>query len=178
MMECALWILIVAAPIGAIDVLYFHLWKFRLFARAQSRNEEITHILRGLVVPAIFAALLIGRPQGHWFWIVAALFLFDTTNSLIDVMIEPASRAPIGVPPAELAIHFIGTTLMGAAWAVYMLTGWATRNAPGALTPWAAGTFPKMLAPMAFGALGGSLVLVVIETALVVKYANRRRLAG
>lgn len=170
-MHLALWLLFIAGPIGAIDVLYFHLWKFKLYRRPQSRKEEITHLLRGVAVPAIFALLLLGRPEGRFFWIVAALFFFDTLNSLIDVMVEPASRASFGgVPPKELAVHFIGTSMMGAAWATFMITGWATRNAVSALAPWPSGTFPSFLAPMAWGALGTSVLLVVFEAGLVMKY--------
>jgi hypothetical protein len=172
-MHVVLWILIAAGPIGAIDVIYFHMWKFRLFSRRQSLGEEVTHILRGFSAPAIFGFLILGRPEGLYFWIVAALFFVDTVNSLIDVVIEPASRAPIGVPPAELAIHYIGTTMMGGAWAAYMITGWPTRHAPQVLVPWAAGTFPAFLAPMAWGAVVGSLLLVTFETILVVRYATR-----
>jgi len=172
-MSLVLWLLAAAGPVGAIDVIYFHLWKFRLYRRPQSRGEEITHIIRGFVAPAIFASLILGRPEGLFFWIVAALFFIDTANSLIDVMIEPASRAPIGVPPAELAIHFIGTTMMGAALATYLITGWPTRHAPQALAPWTAGTFPSWLTPVAWGAVVGSVLLVTFEATLVARYAAR-----
>lgn len=169
-MHLALWILFAAGPIGATDVVYFHLWKFKLYRRPQSHFEEITHLIRGVMVPAVFAALLIGRPQGALFWIVAATFFVDTINSLIDVMIEPKSRAPIGVPPAELAVHFLGTTLMGAAFAIYLLAGWSGRNAPTALAPWPAGTFPPWLVPMATGALAMGVVLVAFEAILVWRF--------
>ncbi len=168
-MEIALWILFLAGPIGAIDVVYFHMWKFRLWSRRQSLGEEVTHILRGLVVPLIFAILLLGRPQGTLFWAVTGLFLFDLVNSAIDVMIEPASRAPAGVPPQELAIHFVGITAMGAATAMYLYNGWPARNAPSALAPWPAGTFPDVFPSMAWGGVVIGVLLVTVETALVVR---------
>jgi hypothetical protein len=171
-MHTALWILVIAAPIGAIDVVYFHMWKFRLFARPQSRREEITHLVREAIVPVIFAVLLSGRPAGTLYWIVAALFLLDALNSLADVMIEPASRAPIGVPPNELAIHFIGTTAMGAAWATYMNAGWPLRNEPTALLTWPVGTFPEFVQPLAIGALGVAVIIFVVETTLVIRYRS------
>jgi hypothetical protein len=170
-MHLALWLLLIAGPIGATDVVYFHLWKFKLYRRPQSRKEEVTHLLRGVAVPAIFALLLLGRPEGRFFWLVAALFFIDTVNSLIDVMVEPASRAEFGgVPPKELAVHFIGTSMMGAAWATFMIGGWATRTAPSALASWPPGTFPSWLAPMAWGALAISVLLVGLEATLVMKY--------
>src|SRR5438045_8897259 len=93
----------------------------------QSLREEMTHLARGLVMPAIIVLLIIGRPEGRMFWLVAALFLIDAINSLIDVIVEPGSRAPIGVPPEELAVHFVGTTAIGAAWAVFLIAGWPAR---------------------------------------------------
>lgn len=171
-MHLALWILVIAGPAGAIDVIYFHMWKFRLFSRKQSRWEEVTHISRGFMVPVVFMMLLVGRPEGTLYWIAAALFFLDTVNSLIDVMIEPKSRAPIGVPPQELALHFIGTTMMGAAFVTFMISGWSTRNAPSALVPWPAGTFPDWLAPMAWGGMAFGVLLVLAETALVIRYAR------
>ncbi|HYM61300.1 MAG TPA: hypothetical protein VEZ11_10440 [Thermoanaerobaculia bacterium] len=168
-MQVALWLLLAAGPIGAIDVVYFHIWKFRLYSRPQSRWEEICHLVRGAVVPAIFAALLLGRPEGAAFWIVAAIFALDTANSLIDTMIEPASRAPIGVPPAELAVHFIGATLMGAAWATFLIAGWPGRNATTAIVRWAAGTLPAWLPPLAWGGLAIGVLLVIFEAGLVAR---------
>jgi hypothetical protein len=169
-MHLALWLLLIAGPIGGTDVVYFHLWKFKLYRRAQSRKEEVTHLFRGAAAPAIFAFLLSGRPEGTYFSIVVALFLLDTINSLIDVVIEPASRAPIGVPPTELAVHFIGTSLMGASFAIFMYEGWATRMARSVIVHWPVGTFPPWLPPMAWGAVVISILLVVFEAGLVWKY--------
>ena len=91
-MDLALVVLLIAGPVGAIDVIYFHLWKFRLFEQPQSVKEEITHVLRGFLAPTATLILLLGHPQGFWFWTVAGLFAIDTVNSLLDVVFEPNSR--------------------------------------------------------------------------------------
>ncbi|HUQ83816.1 MAG TPA: hypothetical protein VM076_21880, partial [Gemmatimonadaceae bacterium] len=70
----------------------------------------------------------------------------------------------------ELAIHFIGTTMMGAAFATYLLAGWPTRDAPSELVRWAAGTFPPWLPTMAWGAVAFGIVLVGVEGGLAVRY--------
>lgn len=163
-MQLPLLILLTVAPIGAIDVLYFHIWKFRLYARPQSSREHVAHLFRAFLAPSLFALLLVGRPEGACFWLVAALFAADTINSLIDVMLEPASRAPLGVPPAELAIHFIGATAMGAAWATFMAAGWATRNAPAALRPSA--DIPYAVAALAWSGVGLAFALLLLESVL------------
>jgi len=172
-MHYALYLMLVAAPFGAFDVLYFHLWKFRLYERRQSRGEEWTHLLRGLTVPAIVVLLMIGKPQGGMFWLVAALFFVDTINSLVDVMVEPGSRAPIGVPPEELAVHFIGTTAMGAAWATFLISGWPARLLPTGLASWN-GAIPEWLRRGAAPGVVGSFLLFAFEALLFFR-ANARR---
>lgn len=107
------------------------------------------------------------------FWLVAALFLIDTLNSLIDVLIEPGSRAPIGVPPEELATHFVGTTAMGGAWALFMITGWPGRLLPTALVPWN-GTIPVWLVRGAALGVGGSFLLFAFEAFLCFRARARR----
>jgi hypothetical protein len=162
-----LFILLAAGPVGAIDVLYFHIWKFRLYARPQSSREQWAHLVRACLAPSIFAILLIGAPEGACFWLVAALFAADTINSLVDVMLEPASRAPIGVPPAELALHFIGTTAMGAAWAIFMVAGWPSRDAAPALR--ASIALPPAIALLSWSGVAIAIALLVFESLLTVR---------
>ena len=173
--DLALFILMVDAPIGAIDVIYFHLWKFRLYQRPESVREEITHILRAFLVPAAAAILLLGRPQGMWYWAVAALFALDTANSLLDVLVEPGSRAPRGVPLPEIAVHFLGTTSMGAAWAAFMWGGWETRFAPTAIAPRVNSFIPDWSIDLSFLALYGAFGLAFLETFLFARAVLRRR---
>lgn len=167
-MEVSLMILLTAAPVGACDVIYFHLWKFRLYQRPQSVKEEITHIIRGFVVPAIAGTLLFGRPEGLWFWVVAGLFALDGFNTLLDVIFEPGSRLPNIVPPSELAIHFIGTTMTGAAWATFMFGGWTTRWNPTSLGQYSQNVLPSWIFPLGYAGLAGALALVLFETGLFV----------
>ncbi|MGH9419908.1 MAG: hypothetical protein ACRD3J_08045 [Thermoanaerobaculia bacterium] len=171
-MRLTLFILLATGPVGAIDVLYFHIWKFRLYTRPQSAKEQVAHLVRDLVAPSIFTFLLIGRPEGACFWFVAALFAADTINSLIDTMLEPASRAPIGVPPAELALHFIGASAMGAAWATFMMSGWVTRNAPAVLRPDTG--LPRAIVLLAWSGVAIAFAILLLETTLFV----RPRLGG
>ena len=173
--DLALAILLTAGPLGATDVIYFHLWKFRLFERPESVKEELTHIARGVLVPAATGLLLLGRPSGLWFWVVAALFAVDALNTLLDVMFEPASRAPRIVPPAELAVHFTGTTLMGAAWAVFMVAGWDARLGPTAIVPRGESFLPAWSLLLGYGALVGAFALVAFEATLFARAVIRRR---
>lgn len=175
MTDIALFILMCNAPVGALDVTYFHLWKFRLFERPESVKEEVTHIMRGFLAPTLAGVLLLGRPEGMWFWAVVGLFAFDSLNSFVDVIVEPGSRAPRIVPPAELAVHFAGITSMGAAWAAFMLTGWETRLNPTAIVARAGGFLPEWSINLGFVALVGAYALVLFETSLFTRAVLRRR---
>lgn len=166
-MRVPLLLLLAAGPVGALDVIYFHLWKFRLYARPQSAREQTVHLVRGLFVPSIVAVLLMGRPEGACFWLVAALFAADTINSLIDVLLEPASRAPVGIPPAELALHFLGATMMGAAWATFMSEGWEFRAAPALLRAHKA--LPQPLVLAAWAGVAAAFALLAVETVLTLR---------
>jgi hypothetical protein len=148
-------LLLVAAAFGAIDVVLFHLWQLRLYKRRQSRREEAAHLARGLLVPTLVLLLARGAP----FRIVVALFVLDIANSIYDMIVEPDSRAPYGVPPVELAVHFVGITLMGGAFATYVFSA----GAPP--------IDPLLLLAARATALGGYL-LVAVETALTLQSAR------
>ena len=175
-MDIPLIILLTAGPIGAVDVIYFHLWKFRLFERPESVKEEITHLLRGYLVPVATAILLLGRPEGAGFWLVFGVFAFDALNSLLDVVLEPASRAPRIVPPAELSVHFFGMSLMGAAFAIFILSGWGMRNHATALTPHTGSFLPDSFFRLGFVGLAGAFALATFEAFLFVRAIRRRAL--
>jgi hypothetical protein len=109
------------APIGAIDVLYYHLYRYRLYRRAESAAEEVTHLLRHVCFLAIFALLARGTPTSSEDRALIALFVVDFLNSALDVALEPRSRAPLGgLPRGEYVLHFLGTFGMGLAAATYM----------------------------------------------------------
>jgi len=163
-----------AAPFGAFDVIYFHLWKFRLFERRESFKEEITHLMRGLLVPMLTLILIMGRPEGAWFWVVVGLFALDSLNSFLDVIFEPASRAPRGVPPTELAIHFVGISSMGAAWAVFMVSGWAARLQLTGLKPHTGSILPEWFFDFGYVGVAAAFLMVICEGGLCAKALTRR----
>lgn len=173
-MEITLMIMLSAAPIGAFDVIYFHLWKFQLYQRPESVKEEITHLGRGFLVPLIAVILLLGLPQGLWFWLVLALFALDTLNTLLDVVFEPASRAPRIVPPLELAVHFIGISAMGAAIAAFVINGAHGRLNETALAPYTNTLLPEWFFKFALLGLVGAFALAIFEAGLFFRAIKRR----
>ena len=115
-----LLILCALAPIGAIDVLYYHLYRFRLFERDHSVAEEITHLVRHVCFVALVALLASG--VGGWAdRVILVLLVVDLINSAADVLLEPRSRAPLGgLPAGEYFLHFLGTFGTALATASYL----------------------------------------------------------
>jgi hypothetical protein len=120
-MSTAFIILCVIAPVGAIDVFYYHLYRFRLFEREASVGEELTHLVRQACFVSIVAILAAGVPSAAADYALLALFAIDLLNSAVDVALEPRSRATLGgLPPGEYFLHFLGTFGSGAAAAAYL----------------------------------------------------------
>lgn len=131
-MSTALNVLCVIAPIGAIDVLYYHLFRFRLFERRASLGEEVTHLVRQACFLCIVALLAGGTPSTVADYALVALLLLDLVNSAIDVALEPRSRAALGgLPRGEALLHFLGSFGSGLATAAYFFE----RGKPFAAAP-------------------------------------------
>jgi len=120
-LDTTLSILAVVGTIGAIDVLYYHLYRFRLYSQPGSVAEEVTHLLRN----AIFIALLLVCMQpatGQWARLAFFLFAADMGNSVIDVLLEKGSRAGLGgLPSGEYLVHILSTFGTGVAVASYTM---------------------------------------------------------
>ncbi len=133
-MDVTVLLLIVAGTIGAVDILYYHLYKFRLSRRPGSRAETATHILRAFTFAFGVWILLGNTPMGGWYWALAAVFILDFIDGVVDVAIEPRSRKSLGgLPPLEYTVHMLSATLTGGAWVTFLVAGWAGRLAPTAL---------------------------------------------
>lgn len=112
-----LTILGLLAPIGAIDVLYYHWYRFRLYEQPSSVAEELTHLARGGAFLALVVVLSRGVADPATDAVVLGLLAFDFLNSALDVALEPRSRAPLGgLPGGEYFLHFLG--LFGAGFVV------------------------------------------------------------
>ncbi|MGH7963092.1 MAG: hypothetical protein ACRERD_14890 [Candidatus Binatia bacterium] len=119
-MEAPLWLLFFYSSIGAVDGIYNHLYRYRLYAHASSLTEHLSHTLLGLGLTLTTAMLVfveMGSLGFAFFLGIQALMLL---NTLWDVSIEPKSRAPLGgFPPQEYFLHTVIFLVHGAfVWAV------------------------------------------------------------
>jgi hypothetical protein len=159
---------VIIAPLGAVDVTWFHLRKFRLYDQPSARFETLTHLARGLLF-ALGALILVRyRPTGAWFWLTVALFAADFVNSVLDVISEEKSRAPLGgLPHLEYMLHIVGATFSGAITLAFVATSWASASEPTALA--AATQIPGWLAVLGAADVAGGLVFTLLEGALYMR---------
>ena len=164
-------LLMAASLIGGVDVIYFHLYKFRLYERPDSVIEETTHLIRAVLF--ITGALMIALSDGSA-WVrtaVLALFALDLLNSAIDVLVEKNSRESLGgLPSVEYLLHVLATFAMGAAVALFWTHSSASGFTPPALS---AVDYVRM-----YGGVAVGVVLLGIEATLFARaIAARRRTA-
>lgn len=115
-MEILIWpsfiLLVLFLGVGAIDGVYFHIQKYKLFAYQESRFEHLLHSLRALLmIPTIFLLYVIPC-QGWQLYLALGLVITDLVIMVIDVLVEYKSRVNLsGLTSAEYTIHMIANSL-------------------------------------------------------------------
>jgi len=162
-MDYPLFLLVIAGTIGAVDVLYYHLWRFRLFAHPDAVLEETTHVVRHVV----FLTLLVALSSGYGpAWLVLGLFAVDLVNSGADVLLERRSRARLGgLPSLESLVHSVSTFVIGLALGAYLFLPEGT----------AFFTSRDLLVLQARGMIAFGTLLLAVEAALFVAALRARR---
>jgi hypothetical protein len=167
-------IMSVVAPIAAIDVLYFHLYRFRLYAHPASRLETVTHLMRALLFGVAALLLTHHEPRGAWYWAITGLAAADFLNNLADVILEPRSRAPLGgLPPLEYVIHIVGATASGVIAGAWAIGAWPLAALPTELAP--PGEVPGWLAANGHALYAGAAAMLIGEAALLIRATLRAR---
>src|SRR4030095_17082819 len=94
--------LLAAFLLGAIDGLYFHLRRYRLFAFPDSRGEHLLHTVRAFLVLPPAALLYLADAAGLYLWSHAAAIVLDQLMLALDLREEATSRRRFrGLQPAE-----------------------------------------------------------------------------
>lgn len=129
-MSAATALLMLFGVVAAVDGLYLHLWKYRLYARPESRREHKLHTAQGvLFIPVIF--FLFYQDFGGWALWAGVLFLAaEQVIEIWDVLDERDSRASLGgLSSTEYAAHVIAITARTAAVALALaakpLSAWS-----------------------------------------------------
>jgi len=169
-METVVVLLIVMGFVGAFDGLYYHLYKFRLYRQPSARTETVTHLVRGALFAVVLWTLAHYAPAGGWYWSFIAVFAVELTDDVIDVLIEPASRKPLGgLPRFEYLVHMIVMAISGGIWVAFAISLWPSRLAPTELIPHGADFLSPLLVWIARLVALSALFLTVFEGALLVR---------
>ena len=152
--------------LGAIDLFYFHIWKYKLHTRAESRYEHKLHMAFAfLMVPVGY--LLFFQNSGGWaLWAGVAAVAAALGTELLDVISENDSRASIGgLSTEEYSLHVVLTILKVAAFAFIFaskpIEAWSL-SAPAVL-----GSYGWLGEMMAAKVMIGSFAVGILHLALL-----------
>ena len=130
-----------SAVFATADGVYLHLYKYRLFARADSRTEHWTHSIRALMFGPIVYLLFAHPYAGVVLWATLGLVVVDFGVQSWDVLVERGSRATLGgLTPVEYWIHVAAITTHVAAVTLILVTrpdgAWSLSAGTVAPGPW------------------------------------------
>ncbi|MBI2825387.1 MAG: hypothetical protein HYX69_11940 [Planctomycetia bacterium] len=139
-MLAAFYLLTIVGLVGSIDVLFYHIYKLRLYRQREAMWENLTHLTRALLFGVMMLTVIHLRASG-WLWFIYPLLLgFELTNTMIDVTMEPYTRRNLGgLPPVEYILHVFlsictGAALASVVWGTYTMiwepTGIAIATVP------------------------------------------------
>ncbi|HZH03721.1 MAG TPA: hypothetical protein VEY30_08060 [Myxococcaceae bacterium] len=128
------WVLLLyfaLAQVAAVDALYYHLWKYRLFERPETRREHWLHTAMSAAFVGVVWGLWCARSLGAWWWVLAIWQGATLAISLWDVALEPQTRARFGgLSGREYFLHMLMNALHGMAWAVWLAVTYADAQQP------------------------------------------------
>ena len=152
--------------VGAVDLFYFHIWKYQLHKRPESRLEHKLHMAFAFVmVPLAF--FLYYQNSGGWaLWAAVAFVVAALGTEMADVFSEGDSRASIGgLTTAEYSLHVAATILKVASFAFVFaakpVAAWDL-GSPAVL-----GTYGWMAEMMALQVMIGSFIVGLLHLALL-----------
>lgn len=160
-------LLSLASLLGAVDVLYFHVYRFRLYRQPGSGKEQFTHLVRAAIFLAVVAIVAFSSGSPIARYVLLALAALDVVNNIADVSFEKRSRAPLGgLPTGEYVLHIVGTFLIGLATASIVFESSAEGFTPLPDEPFFRWRAAAMVA--------GGIALLGIETGLWVRAMTSR----
>lgn len=104
--------------LGAVDLFYFHIWKYKLHTRAESRYEHKLHMAFAFLMVPVAFLLYYQNFGGYALWAGVLFVGAALSTELLDVFSENDSRASIGgLSTLEYALHVALTILKVASFA-------------------------------------------------------------
>jgi hypothetical protein len=162
MQDAAIVLLAVFTSIATVDGFYFHIYKYRLYARPECAREHELHTLNAVLFPFTLAPLFLATTTGAWLWLTALVIAGTLAIESLDVLSEGDSRAKLGgLTPVEYLMHFLMSGLRWASLALAFAAVPAASWTAGASWEWHA----PLASPLVF--LAWCIGLVAVPVALV-----------
>ena len=114
-MNVAFLLMFTGGMVGAIDQLYYHIYKFKLHKLQIAFWEHLTHVGKDLTY-LLFFLLMNTQATGKWWRLYPFLAIVNFTNTMADVMLEPRTRKTLGgIPAGEYRMHCLIFLMDGLA---------------------------------------------------------------
>ena len=154
--------------VGAVDLFYFHMWKYKLHTRPESIYEHKLHGIFALTMVPLAFFLYYQNSGGYALW--AGVFFVGAALGveMLDVFSEGDSRASVGgLTTGEYSLHVAATILKVASFAFIFaskpLSAWSLESTSNL------GSYGSMGEMMAMQVMVGSLVIGLLHFALLNK---------
>ena len=154
--------------VGAVDLFYFHMWKYKLHTRPESIYEHKLHGIFALIMVPIAYFLYYQNSAGWALWAGVFFVVAALTVEMLDVFSEGDSRASVGgLTTGEYALHVAATILKVASFAFIFGTKPVAAWSLG--SPISLGSYGYMGEMMAIQVMVGSLFIGLLHFALLNK---------
>ena len=105
--------------LGAVDLFYFHIWKYKLHTRPESRYEHKLHMIFAFLMVPLALLLYYQNFGGIALWAGAFFVAAALATEMADVFSEGDSRASLGgLSTGEYSIHVAATIFKVASFAL------------------------------------------------------------
>lgn len=157
--------------LGAVDLFYFHIWKYKLHTRPESRLEHKLHMAFAFLMVPVAGLLYFKNLGGYGLWAGVFFVAAALATELFDVLSENDSRASIGgLSTAEYALHVILTILKVSSFAFIFaskpISAWSLSS------PIVLGSYGWMAEMMAVKVMIGSFAVGILHAALLHRRAT------
>ena len=161
----ATWLMLGYAIVGSVDGVYYHLYKFKLYAHPESRYEHILHTIRVLTFPLVLLLLFVKNYGGIYLWFGTGLVIVDLLVETLDIYSEEMSRKHLGgLPRTEYYIHMMTNGLHFSSMAMIIaakpLFAWKL-NSETVLSP-----YPEFTSMISVALIPGIVILFILHVYL------------
>ena len=152
--------------VGAVDLFYYHMWKFKLHTRPESRYEHKLHMAFAFMMVPVAFLLYYSNAAGYALWAGVAFVVTALMVEMLDVFAEGDSRATLGgLTTGEYSLHGAATIFKVSSFIFILGTkpaaAWSLSAEPFQ------GPYGFMAEMMALKVMIGSFVMGVVHLALL-----------